>query len=397
MASITMENIGKSFGQTDVLKGINLNVHDGEFISLLGSSGCGKSTLLRIISGLERQSSGRLLIGDKDMDNVFPKNRSVSMVFQSYALYPHLTVFENMAVPLVMRKLTRLQRLPLVGRFIGGTSSVRQEIRDRIHHLAETLDIHTLLDRKPAQLSGGQRQRVALGRAMVREPEVFLMDEPLSNLDTKMRAHMRTELAEIHRNLGATFVYVTHDQEEAMTMSDRVALMIDGQILQVATPREIYRSPVHRKVAEFIGSPRINILPGIVTNPEIMEVCGIKCPAPKGLHGKCFIGIRPSRLIPSEQASGTWKARVTNVEDLGSSFLIHSTLAGEVRTISRMDSRSVIPQVGDDVYLKPQPDCAMFFDSEGWNHNLSSEHPAQDIPVSALTFSEESHESAIAI
>ncbi|WP_461209439.1 ABC transporter ATP-binding protein [Desulfocurvus sp. DL9XJH121] len=380
MASITMTNIRKSFGNVEVLKGIDLTVRDGEFISLLGSSGCGKSTLLRILSGLEEQTSGTLEIDGKDMHGVRPKDRSVSMVFQSYALYPHLTVFENMAVPLVMRRLSRLQRLPLAGRFVGDARARRKEIEERVTRLAENLDIAALLDRRPSQLSGGQRQRVALGRAMVREPEVFLMDEPLSNLDTKMRAHMRTELAELHRSLGATFVYVTHDQEEAMTMSDRVALMIDGAILQVAAPRDIYRAPVHRKVAEFIGSPRINILPGQITEPGVMEVCGVRRPAPAGLAGDCFLGIRPSRLTPSKPGPGAWKARVANVEDLGSSFLVHGVLADGTRTISRMDSRAAIPGVGGEVSLRPQPGCALIFDAEGWNHGRRAAACDADAP-----------------
>ncbi len=261
MASISIRNINKSFGTVKVLHDINLEIRDGEFISLLGSSGCGKSTLLRIIAGLEQETGGELLIGERTMDKVPPKNRSVSMVFQSYALYPHLSVYDNMSLPLVMRKLSRIQRLPLVGRMIGGAGQAHRKIREKVVALAKSLDIDSLLDRKPSQLSGGQRQRVALGRAMVREPEVFLMDEPLSNLDTKMRAHMRTELSELHRSLGTTFVYVTHDQEEAMTMSDRVALMMDGMILQVASPREIYRNPVHMKVAEFIARRRSTCCP----------------------------------------------------------------------------------------------------------------------------------------
>jgi multiple sugar transport system ATP-binding protein len=373
-----MNNICKSFGAVDVLKGIDLDIRDGEFISLLGSSGCGKSTLLRILSGLEGQTEGTLEIGGKDMHGVRPKDRSVSMVFQSYALYPHLTVFENMAVPLTMRSLSRLQRMPLVGRFMSGAKARREEIAARVRQLAQSLDIEDLLLRRPSQLSGGQRQRVALGRAMVRQPEVFLMDEPLSNLDAKMRAHMRTELAELHRSLGATFVYVTHDQEEAMTMSDRVALMIDGEILQVASPRDIYRNPVHRKVAEFIGSPRINILPGTVVESGIMDVFGMRRPAPAGLSGRCFLGVRPSRLGPTQQPQGAWRARVANVEDLGSSFLIHCDLPEATRTISRMDSRAVIPSVGDTIYLKPQAGCAMVFDEQGWNVERGEQREEDD-------------------
>lgn len=401
MASIRMNNICKSFGTVNVLEGIDLDIRDGEFISLLGSSGCGKSTLLRIISGLETQTTGKLTIGDRDMTDVSPKNRRVSMVFQSYALYPHLTVFENMAVPLIMRRLSRFQRMPLVGRFIGNTSSIKREISARVTELAESLDINQLLDRKPSQLSGGQRQRVALGRAMVREPEVFLMDEPLSNLDTKMRAHMRTELAELHRKLGTTFVYVTHDQEEAMTMSDRVALMMDGRILQVATPRDIYRSPAHRMVAEFIGAPKINMLSGTVTSPGEMEVCGVRVPVPENLIGSGSIGIRPSRLAPSKEESGTWPVTVVNVEDLGSSFLIHSVLGDGTRTISRLDSRDAIPEVGDEIRLRAQADCSIYFNAEGWNCSLgeagqSAQERVVSIPA-PLEDVGEGHEPAFSV
>ncbi len=370
MASIHMNDISKSFGEVNVLEGINLEIRDGEFLSLLGASGCGKSTLLRIISGLETQSGGSLRIGGRDVTGISPKNRSVSMVFQSYALYPHLTVFQNMAVPLTMRLLSRPQRLPLVGRFIGGTARIKTEIKARVEALAESLDIKHLLDRKPAQLSGGQRQRVALGRAMVREPEVFLMDEPLSNLDTKMRAHMRTELAELHRKLGTTFVYVTHDQEEAMTMSDRVAVMMQGRIMQVDTPRNIYSRPAHLRVAEFIGAPGINILPRTVTSPGVMDVCGVKLSAPSFVRDRGSIGIRPSRLTVTPKADDAWPARVVNVEDLGSSFLVHAVLADDTRTISRLDSRAAIPEVGAAIHLSCRSDSVIHFDADGWNPAL---------------------------
>ena len=367
MASITVQNIRKSFGATPVLHDINLEIKDGEFISLLGSSGCGKSTLLRIIAGLEDESGGQLLIGGKSMKNIPPKDRSVSMVFQSYALYPHLTVFENIAMPLIMRKLGRLQRLPFVGRMIGDARGITKEIRDKVFTLAESLDIGSLLERKPSQLSGGQRQRVALGRAMVREPEVFLMDEPLSNLDTKMRAHMRTELAELHRSLGTTFVYVTHDQEEAMTMSDRVALMMDGEILQVSSPREIYRNPVHMKVAEFIGAPKINMLPCTSVGRGVADCFGLKMKTRQKAKNVGFLGIRPSRLKVQGRNSNGCPGQVVNVEDLGSSFLVHAILADSVRVISRLDSLAHIPAVGEQICLTPQEECGIFFDEDGWN------------------------------
>ncbi len=378
MASITVQNIRKSFGTTPVLHDINLEIKDGEFLSLLGSSGCGKSTLLRIIAGLERESGGKLLIGGKSMSNISPKDRGVSMVFQSYALYPHLTVFENIAMPLIMRKLGRLQRLPVVGKMLGNARTINKEILEKVTTLAESLDIDSLLDRKPSQLSGGQRQRVALGRAMVREPEVFLMDEPLSNLDSKMRAHMRTELAELHRSLGTTFVYVTHDQEEAMTMSDRVALMMDGEILQVSSPREIYRNPIHMKVAEFIGTPKINILPCSSIERGVADCFGFKIKTQSSAKNINSLGIRPSRLKAQPRDSAGCPAQVINVEDLGSSFLVHAIIADSVRVISRMDSRAHIPVVGEEICFTPQEDCGIFFDEEGWNVNNKSSRQMVD-------------------
>ncbi|WFS60900.1 ABC transporter ATP-binding protein [Pseudodesulfovibrio thermohalotolerans] len=373
MASITIDNIQKSYGATKVLKDISLDIKDGEFISLLGSSGCGKSTLLRIISGLEQQTDGTLLIGGKDVSAVTPKNRKVSMVFQSYALYPHLTVRQNMSMPLVMRGLSAFQRIPFAGRFIGNARSVHDSIRLKVEETANVLDIGNLLDRKPSQLSGGQRQRVALGRAMVRNPEVFLMDEPLSNLDTKMRAHMRTELAAIHRRLGTTFVYVTHDQEEAMTLSDRVALMMDGQLIQVDAPRNIYRNPKHRDVAEFIGSPKINIIPGRVVESGVLQIGEIKISAPSNLQGECSIGVRPSRLrVHTDMNETGLRAVVTNIEDLGSTFLIYCNVEElGINTISRRDTREAVPELGSSVRLNPSVESVRYFDADGWNCNYN--------------------------
>jgi len=260
MASLSINQISKAFNTVPVLDNVSLHIEDGEFLTLLGPSGCGKSTLLRILAGLERQTSGSLMIGDRVVDAVAPKRRDVAMVFQSYALYPHMTVAQNIALPLRMRRLSALQRMPIFGRLFPNTVSVLKAIAHDVGRVAEALGIDDLVDRKPRQLSGGQRQRVAVGRAMVRQPAVFLMDEPLSNLDAKLRVQMRAEIKELHRRLKVTFVYVTHDQSEAMTMSDRVAVMLDGALLQVAPPQDIYADPHDRRVAEFIGAPKINIL-----------------------------------------------------------------------------------------------------------------------------------------
>ncbi|MQX55353.1 ABC transporter ATP-binding protein, partial [Sinorhizobium meliloti] len=274
MAEISIRSIRKSFGATSVLKDVSLEIADGEFLTLLGPSGCGKSTLLRILAGLEVQTGGSLAIGDHVVDGVRPKRRDVAMVFQSYALYPHMTVAQNMALPLRMRRLSSWQRLPVVGRFLLGTTAVGAEIEKDVMRTAKALGIGHLLARKPGQLSGGQRQRVAVGRAMVRQPAVFLMDEPLSNLDAKLRVQMRAEIKELHQRLGVTFVYVTHDQSEAMTMSDRVAVMLDGELLQVAPPQEIYADPDDLRVAEFIGSPKINILEATLRSDGLADAAG---------------------------------------------------------------------------------------------------------------------------
>jgi len=274
MANVTIDSVEKSFGTTAVLHGVSIDIRDGEFVSLVGPSGCGKSTLLRIIAGLEHQDGGHISIGDESVDGIRASDRNLSMVFQSYALYPHLTVAENIAVPLRMRALSCWQRLPIIGAFVPGTGAAMAQIKQDVIDAAAMLDISHLLARKPGQLSGGQRQRVAVGRALVREPQAFLLDEPLSNLDAKLRVHMRTEIAELHRRLGATFIYVTHDQAEAMTMSDRIAIMMDGELLQCATPDEVYNDPSDIRVAEFIGSPKINIIPASTDDHGTVALLG---------------------------------------------------------------------------------------------------------------------------
>lgn len=237
MAAVDIEAVSKSFGDTSVLKSVDLSVRDGEFLTLIGASGCGKSTLLRIIAGLQAQDSGTVRIAGAPVDHLRPKQRRVAMVFQTYALYPHMTVAENIGMPLQMDRTWLPERLPLVGWLSPRRRRIQACLRAAVTDVARQLQIEDLLNRRPAQLSGGQRQRVALGRAMVRNPDVFLMDEPLSNLDASLRVHMRRELADLHARLGTTFIYVTHDQVEAMTMSDRVALMQDGDILQVGGRR----------------------------------------------------------------------------------------------------------------------------------------------------------------
>ncbi|NHT77072.1 ABC transporter ATP-binding protein [Ferranicluibacter rubi] len=295
--AIDLRNIRKRFGPDEVLKGIDLSIRPGEFLSLVGMSGCGKSTLLRIIAGLESPDQGAVAIGGGEVTNVDPSDRNLAMVFQSYALYPHMSVRENIATPLRMRRLPMSARLPVVGGLFG-TSKIRNAITEDVERAAGMLQIGHLLDRKPSQLSGGQRQRVALARAIVRSPAAFLMDEPLSNLDAKLRAHMREELVALHRRLGATFVYVTHDQIEALTMSDRIALMSEGRIEQLGTPDELYRQPATLTVARFIGSPSINLLPVDVDSAgEISaygQALGLRT---KGDTGPATLGLRSEDLF----------------------------------------------------------------------------------------------------
>ena len=247
MASLSLKHICKKYpGGVLAVSDFNLEIKDKEFVIMVGPSGCGKSTTLRMIAGLEEITSGELYIGDRLVNDVAPKDRDIAMVFQNYALYPHMTVFDNMAFGLKLRK------------------TPKEEIKRRVEEAARILDIEHLLDRKPKALSGGQRQRVALGRAIVREPKVFLLDEPLSNLDAKLRAQMRTELSKLHQKLGTTFIYVTHDQTEAMTMADRIVVMKDGVIQQVDTPQHLYDLPCNMFVAGFIGSPQMNFIESVV-------------------------------------------------------------------------------------------------------------------------------------
>jgi multiple sugar transport system ATP-binding protein len=298
MASVRLEGVTKTYPNGHVAaKGLDLEIKDGEFMVLVGPSGCGKSTALRIIAGLETPTGGRVLIGERDVTSLPPQDRDIAMVFQTYALYPHMTVRENLAFGLKMR----------------GTAE--ESIEARVKEAARALGLESVLGRRPAQLSGGQRQRVALGRAIVREPKVFLFDEPLSNLDAKLRVETRAELARLHRRLGATVIYVTHDQEEAMTLGWRVAVMKDGFLQQVAPPMELYRQPANRFVAEFVGSPGMNFLPGDT-------VTGLA----DGKGGAFTLGIRPHDLTIVPAGAGDMDAWVDVVESRGSELLVYLRL-----------------------------------------------------------------------
>ncbi len=382
MAGIVLDRIEKSFGETRVLGGVSLAFEPGSFVSLVGPSGCGKTTLLRIIAGLERADRGSVAIAGADVTSRRAADRDVAMVFQNYALYPHMTVEQNMALPLVMRRLSALERAPLLGRFVSGTAARRATIREEVAEAGRLLSIGHLMERRPGQLSGGQRQRVALGRAIVRHPKAFLMDEPLSNLDAALRHDMRRELVDLHRRVGVSTVYVTHDQAEAMTMSDRVAVMLAGSVLQFGSPRDVYEQPATIDVARFIGSPRINILPGEADAEGRIAVgrtpTGMVAPRSTGTLA---IGIRPEHLAI---AGDGFDVIVRHVEFLGSEVLVY---AREVGTGSDLILR-LAPEAWEGAVSRerltvaPLPGRLIAFDSSGQRIGLIGAETAARIQAS---------------
>lgn len=355
MAGVKLENLGKVYPNGYVaVKDINLEICDKEFMVLVGPSGCGKTTTLRMVAGLEEATSGNLFIGDRLVNDVAPKDRNIAMVFQNYALYPHMSVYDNIAFGLKLRKVPK------------------QEIKEKVSKVASVLGIEDLLDRKPKQLSGGQRQRVALGRAIVREPEVFLMDEPLSNLDAKLRVQMRAELIKLHQEIHSTFIYVTHDQTEAMTMGTRICVMNKGEIQQVGTPREIYQKPANVFVASFIGAPQMNFMDSVVVErdgnlyisfngvnieltPEIQQLLRTK----NYVNQKVILGIRPEDIIIN---SGGFKVNVDMVELLGSEIYIHY-LINEKFYIAKVKS-DVEVAIGDKIEISFTSGKLHLFDFE---------------------------------
>lgn len=328
MASIELRNWHKRYGTQSVLNGINLNIQDGEFVSLVGESGSGKSTLLRTIAGLETHQDGEILIDGKSSGHLLPRDRKLAMVFQSYALYPHLSVFDNIAMPLRM-ECKRLHSVSIIDLLRPSSRRIKADIEKRVKMIAESLQISPLLDRRPGQLSGGQKQRVALGRAMVRNPKAFLMDEPLSNLDATLRVHMRRELVQMHRKMGGTFIYVTHDQVEAMTMSDRVAVLIDGELAQIDTPDILYRIPGDLRVAKFIGTPKINVFDALVQQNGSISLNQIRLDRELFAHidhmpGTAIsIAIRPEDTSIDTSEEGHLKGEVQHIENLGSEALVY--------------------------------------------------------------------------
>ena len=377
MAEIELRNISKSFGSTEVIKSLDLSVSNGEFITIVGPSGCGKSTLLRIIAGLENQSTGDVKIDGNVVNNTRASERDLAMVFQSYALYPHLTVQQNLMVPLKLRRLSILERFPIIGWLMPNRRSKLGEIVNKVQVASETLQITHLLDRKPGQLSGGQQQRVAVGRAMVREPVAFLMDEPLSNLDAGLRVHMRAEISELHRDLKTTFIYVTHDQAEALTMSDRMAVMMDGEILQLDTPNEIYNNPSNIRVAEFVGSPKINILQGECDEKGDIKCIGIKITDSIKLaqKGNISVGIRPEHMeLVTSNNKNVFKGKIVYRENLGSDIFLHVTVnEGEQKIIVRSEPSMVFNSaIGDSVMIGWAEQKVMVFDVDGKNLTMQN-------------------------
>ena len=360
MASVTYDNVSKSFGDVDAVKEMNLSIIDKEFLVLVGPSGCGKTTGLRLLAGLEDIDEGKISIGNRVVNEIEPKDRDIAMVFQSYALYPHMSVFNNMAFGLKLRK------------------TPKEEIKRRVHEAADILSIEHLLERKPRQLSGGERQRVAVGRAIVREPQVFLFDEPLSNLDAKLRVQMRAEISKLHQRLKTTFIYVTHDQVEAMTMADRIAVMDRGVLQQVDTPQALYDNPTNVFVAGFIGSPAMNFFNAKLekSNGSLMVNTGaFQVPVPPSkvkqyadFAGKQVIfGIRPDDIYDPTFAPPVYaapvEAKVEVTELMGNEIFMH-LLAGEFSFIGRIDPRSAY-KVGDTCQLVLNMERMHLFETEG--------------------------------
>lgn len=351
MASVHIRDVRKVFGQVEVLHGVSIDIDDGEFVILVGPSGCGKSTLLRMIAGLEGISDGDILIGERVVNHVPPKERDIAMVFQNYALYPHMTVGENMGFSMKLR----------------GAS--KEEFDSRVQTAAEILGLTQLLDRYPRQLSGGQRQRVAMGRAIVRDPQVFLFDEPLSNLDAKLRVAMRTEIKALHQRLASTTVYVTHDQIEAMTMADKIVVMHDGIVEQIGDPLGLYDRPDNLFVAGFIGSPAMNMLHGrIEANGQLAFVSdgGVRLPldtAPAAAHGRPVVyGIRPEHLVLADDGA---EATVTVIEPTGSEIQVVADMGGtEIIAVFR-ERHAFRP--GERIKVSPQPGYMHLFDAETGN------------------------------
>tara|TARA_R110002020_G_scaffold2200_4_gene10200 strand:- start:1720 stop:2802 length:1083 start_codon:yes stop_codon:yes gene_type:complete len=354
MAGLSLQNLQKTYGKVEVIKGVNLEVEHGEFVVFVGPSGCGKSTLLRMIAGLEDITGGELSIGGQVVNTVQPRDRSVAMVFQSYALYPHMSVYDNVGFGL------RIKKTP------------KDERDAKIREAARILQMEHLLDRKPAQLSGGQRQRVAIGRAIVRQPEVFLFDEPLSNLDASLRVDMRMEISKLHQDLGATMIYVTHDQVEAMTLADKIVVLNAGVVQQVGSPLELYHRPANLFVAGFIGSPKMNFIDVkveaigagslTVSGPDMTALTLPVAADGLQLGSPLTLGTRPHQLLPAEQGAIT--GTVILVEHLGNETIVNLRLTSGKAVVVGLDGDFRVA-LGDSLHLNPDVEKALLFDAEG--------------------------------
>ncbi|HWJ51710.1 MAG TPA: sn-glycerol-3-phosphate ABC transporter ATP-binding protein UgpC [Solirubrobacteraceae bacterium] len=365
MPSVTLETVSKTFpGGAIAVDELSLEIADGEFMILVGSSGCGKTTALRMIAGLEKPTSGTIRIGERAVQDLSARDRDIAMVFQNYALYPHMTVARNLSYPLRQRKMPK------------------REIAKRVQEVAEMLSLEELLKRRPAQLSGGQRQRVAMGRALVREPEVFLLDEPLSNLDAKLRVQMRAALKRLHGRLGVTTVYVTHDQVEAMTLGDRIAVIADGKLQQLGAPQDVYDRPANVFVAGFIGSPPMNLLRGRARG-GLATAGDLVVPCPGVADKDVIVGVRPERLRPAREGVPSLGFEVVVVEPMGDEVVVHGLVAAEIASVlpeeegeavlmardggraeavARLDPHER-PEVGSLIQLGVDPDSVYLFDA----------------------------------
>jgi len=345
MANVSLRSVRKTYpGGFEAIKGIDFEIGDGQFCVLVGPSGCGKSTLLRMVAGLETVTSGEVDIGGRVVNEIEPADRDIAMVFQNYALYPHMSVYNNMAYGLRNRGMPK------------------PEIDTRVREVAQTLELAGMLDRKPRQLSGGQRQRVAMGRAIVRQPKVFLFDEPLSNLDAKLRAQTRLEIQKLHNELGVTSLFVTHDQVEAMTLAQRMIVMNAGRMEQIGTPEEVYHRPATTFVASFIGSPPMNLITGHVDGSRFsVDGQTFVLPSAAPRDGELILGLRPEHveLAPSD---GSWALKVEALEMLGAERLVYGRLGGALFTV-RLDATLAHPKVGDTVSLAASPDHLHWFDA----------------------------------
>jgi sn-glycerol 3-phosphate transport system ATP-binding protein len=351
MGAIRLAKVEKVYGHgpkaNKVIHGVDVEVADGEFIVIVGPSGCGKSTLLRMVAGLEEISAGEISIGGRVVNRLEPSERDIAMVFQNYALYPHMSVFDNMAYGLKIAKVPK------------------PEIEARVNKAADILELGELLGRKPRELSGGQRQRVAMGRAIVRQPQAFLFDEPLSNLDAKLRAQTRLEIQKLHAELGVTSLFVTHDQVEAMTLAERMIVMNAGRVEQIGTPEDVYSRPTTRFVASFIGSPPMNLMSGrsegtgfVIGQGSSVTTLALPAPAPRA--GALLLGVRPEHLVVTPE--GAWSLQVDTVEMLGAERLVHGKLGGEGFTV-RVDATLTPPRRGDTLRLSAAPHHLHWFDA----------------------------------